>query len=179
MDPCNHIPGGAGQYPQPQSYNMDAQSSSLNLTDVLPLGILAFLDIKSACSLRASCSQIRLDLQTAHACADSLALSKAHTIGSMGHKSILCLKDFGRGILSLSLHKSPLIDSDSFSTLLSLCPNLRKLAVHDVDWLNWDDTKASQSVARLGQLQVSQCTYARTLMFHTLYASVNTRQYCK
>ena len=130
---------------------IEAEEAPHRLEDVLCYGVLGFLDLKSACALRATTSLIRSDLRSCHACADSLALNKTHPLGSPSSTSILT--DFGKGLLTLSLHKVPLLHAEAFSTALSLTPNIRKLTIHEVDYSAWDDVLAAQSMGRLAQLQ--------------------------
>lgn len=52
----------------------------------------------------------------------------------------------------LQLHRVPFADKAALPSVLSLCPNLRRLSLHDCDW-QWDDEEAAAAIASLSQLQ--------------------------
>jgi hypothetical protein len=52
----------------------------------------------------------------------------------------------------VQLHRVPFSDKKSFSNVIALCPNLRRLSLHDCDW-HWDDDAAAEAIASLKQLQ--------------------------
>jgi hypothetical protein len=81
-------------------------------------------------------------------CPAHLSLSKLSASSMNSATCIRVLLEYGSTLHSLSLSRLATLDEYAIAALLRLCPNLKKLAISDLDW-NWNDIATADAIASL------------------------------
>jgi len=109
---------------------------------------ISYLDLKSIQSLASTSKIMRSIVLLMAASPMNITVHKpsAPLDASPGSPCELSFKTWGKFFSSLTLHRAPMVEKNTFPDLLALTPNLLRLNVHDLDSAHWNDALMSKTL---------------------------------
>jgi Leucine-rich repeat (LRR) protein len=109
---------------------------------------ISYLDLKSVQSLASTSKIMRSIVLLMAASPMNITVHKpsAPLDASPGSPCELSFKTWGKFFSSLTLHRAPMVEKNTFPDLLALTPNLLRLNVHDLDSAHWNDALMSKTL---------------------------------
>ncbi len=124
-------------------------------------GVVSYLSLRDANSLRSTCSAIRDTLTTqagpSEMHCNKVNLSLRTESGGEPSSCFKCFQRWGHGLQALQLTRTPLSDRNTLPSLLAFCSqSLRRLSLHDLDTASYDVQSVGSAILSCVRLEALQ-----------------------